>query len=341
MAKPNCMIEDGLGPFLRQEREARHIPLADVSKQTRVRNFYLERIEAGEYRHLPSIPVGRGFVRAYAAAIGVDADAAARQFDREFGTAKEREKEVERSGEKIAFSQIAQASPGHRLWLPFAAAGALIVVSGVALWASMGKTDRYVPVSSLTERLRAAAGPMMKQMPLLLSPSGGMAPKPEARKAPAVPAPKREEEPRSALPARPREILSASVAKPNGNNGLGVPLSVPETARAGDETPEREEGATPPVGSAAPGIAVADGRLALKIRALEDTWVRIVVDRNEIQEFLLTAGNERFWKGSERFILTVGNAAGTQVSLNGSSIALPQSSSNIVRDFVITEKLLN
>ncbi|MBI2131316.1 MAG: DUF4115 domain-containing protein, partial [Candidatus Tectomicrobia bacterium] len=60
-----------------------------------------------------------------------------------------------------------------------------------------------------------------------------------------------------------------------------------------------------------------------------------------IQEFLLTAGNERFWKGSERFILTVGNVAGTQVSLNGSRIVLPQSSSNVVRDFVITEKLLN
>ena len=152
MAKVHCSIEDSLGAFLRQEREARGIPLGDVAKQTRVRNFYLGLIEAGEYNRLPSVPIGRGFVRAYAGAIGVDADAAARQFDREFGTAQRQVKEAELTTEKIAFSQIAHRSAGQRLWLPFAAVAALIVVSGVLFWSLRGKTEQYVPVTSFSER---------------------------------------------------------------------------------------------------------------------------------------------------------------------------------------------
>lgn len=348
MAKAPGIIEDGLGSFLRQEREARGIPLGDVAKQTRVRNFYLECIEAGEYSRLPCVPIARGFVRAYAGAIGVDAEAAARQFDREFGTAQQQMKAAQFSAEKIAFSQIAERPSGQKLWLPFAAVVVLIVVSGVLFWALRGKTEEYVPVTSFSERLKAAAGPMLRQMPQILSPAKSK-PVPPVR-TPPVRTPAAEPQSRNPVPAEGDGVLSVSAAKRNGENGLsGLPAAsaVPGTvASAPPETasarPPAAETPVPP-SNAPPSrpAVVLDSRLALKIRALEDTWVRIVVDQREIQEFLLTAGNERFWKGSERFILTVGNVAGTQVSLNGSRIVLPQSSSNVVRDFVITEKLLN
>lgn len=354
MAKAPCTIEDSLGAFLRQEREARSIALDDVSKQTRVRNFYLTLIESGDYSRLPSVPIGRGFVRAYAVAIGVDADAAARQFDREFGTATQKEKEAELSAEKIAFSQVAQRSPGQRLWLPLVAVAVLILMGGVLFWSLRGKTEQYVPVTSFSERLKAAAGPMLRQVPRLLSPGKSKTAPSESRPAAAQ---KPVAEPQSRNDATPEKSRIFSISAV-GEGGNGSPDSAPVSeapAPAGETRSPRAAASAPPlteVASVAPaavpplpsppvGRVTADGRLALKIRALEDTWVRIVVDQREIQEFLLTAGNERFWKGSEKFILTVGNAAGTQVSLNGSSISLPQSSSNVVRDFVITEKLLN
>ncbi|OGL61207.1 MAG: hypothetical protein A3J27_03200 [Candidatus Tectomicrobia bacterium RIFCSPLOWO2_12_FULL_69_37] len=346
MAKPHGAIEDGLGSFLRQEREARGIPLGDVAKQTRIRNFYLEIIETGEYGRLPSVPIGRGFVRAYASAIGVDSDAAARQFDREFGTAQQQVKQAELSAEKIAFSHIAQRTASQRLWLPFAAVAALIGVSGVLFWSLRGKTERYVPVTSFSERLKAAAGPMLKQMPLFRGPEKASPAPREARPAPAVQKPAPEPQSRGSIPAERAVPLSVSAAKRNGERGDSSPTQPSAAQGAGSSAalapvqPPRPEAPVTP-SNASPGPSVLADRLALKIRALEDTWVRIVVDQREIQEFLLTAGNERFWKGSERFILTVGNASGTQVSLNGSSISLPQSSSNVVRDFVITEKLLN
>ena len=66
-----------------------------------------------------------------------------------------------------------------------------------------------------------------------------------------------------------------------------------------------------------------------------------MVDAKTTEEFLLLAGKERNWKASEKFALTVGNVAGAQISLNGSDIALPKNSSNVLRDFIITKKYLN
>ena len=66
-----------------------------------------------------------------------------------------------------------------------------------------------------------------------------------------------------------------------------------------------------------------------------------MVDADKTEELLLLAGNEKDWKASEKFTLTVGNVAGTQVSLNGAEIALPRNPSNVLRDFVIPRKSLN
>ena len=87
----------------------------------------------------------------------------------------------------------------------------------------------------------------------------------------------------------------------------------------------------------APALDV--GRLGLKIKAVEDTWLRLQVDERDTVELLLTAGNEKSWRGSDKFILTVGNVAGTKVTLNDTVIPLPQPSSNILREFVITDKM--
>ncbi|MEK6712242.1 MAG: helix-turn-helix domain-containing protein, partial [Nitrospinota bacterium] len=304
MAKVTATIEEGLGPFLRQEREARGILLAEISKQTRVRNFYLEAIEAGDYRRLPAVPIARGFVRAYARAIGVDSDAAARQFDREFGKPREAEKEAERSGETIVFSQIAQRPGGHpKMWIPFAAAASLILISGVVFWSLRGKTEQYVPVTSLAERLKAAAGPMLKQMPSFLTPAEqAPATNWSGESRPAVAPAKPGAGPQSLIlaPSEKNEALAA-VGRPSPGNAPTMPIQAPPAAAGNHfENPRvPAAGAQPAPPAAAPSPAPpAEGKLALKIRAVEDTWVRIVVDQREIQEFLLTAGNERFWKGA-------------------------------------------
>jgi len=58
----------------------------------------------------------------------------------------------------------------------------------------------------------------------------------------------------------------------------------------------------------------------LLIRAVEPTWIRVQVDEGQVTEELLQAGAVREWTAAQRFVLTVGNAGGLEVDLNGRRI---------------------
>lgn len=66
------VMADGLGEFLRRERELRHISLDDVAERTKISRRYLEAIEAERYDRLPGETFARGFIRSYAQSIGLD-----------------------------------------------------------------------------------------------------------------------------------------------------------------------------------------------------------------------------------------------------------------------------
>jgi transcriptional regulator with XRE-family HTH domain len=66
------VMVDGLGEFLRRERELRHISLDDVAERTKISRRYLEAIEEEQYDRLPGETFVRGFIRSYAQAVGLD-----------------------------------------------------------------------------------------------------------------------------------------------------------------------------------------------------------------------------------------------------------------------------
>lgn len=61
-----------VGAYLRQERERKNISLDDVAKVTRISLQYLEALERDEFQTLPASVFARGFLRTYAAHIGLD-----------------------------------------------------------------------------------------------------------------------------------------------------------------------------------------------------------------------------------------------------------------------------
>jgi cytoskeleton protein RodZ len=67
-----AVVADGLGEFLRRERELRHISLDDVAERTKISRRYLEAIEEGQYDRLPGETFVRGFIRSYAQYVGLD-----------------------------------------------------------------------------------------------------------------------------------------------------------------------------------------------------------------------------------------------------------------------------
>ena len=71
-----------IGEQLRTAREARGIPLREISDQTRIQVRYLEAIETNDYKRLPGGIFNRSFVKAYAKYVGYDEKEAVEAYTR-------------------------------------------------------------------------------------------------------------------------------------------------------------------------------------------------------------------------------------------------------------------
>ncbi len=74
----------GFGVYLKAQREAKGISLLAVAGRTNIQPDILMRIEAELLEQLPESVYIRGFVRAYAEAIGVDPKAAVLRYERHY-----------------------------------------------------------------------------------------------------------------------------------------------------------------------------------------------------------------------------------------------------------------
>jgi cytoskeleton protein RodZ len=68
---------------------------------------------------------------------------------------------------------------------------------------------------------------------------------------------------------------------------------------------------------------------------LELTWVVVQVDGGSPREALLRPGERVRWKGSDRFTLTLGNAGGVRVELNGKVQGPFGPTGKVARDIVL------
>jgi transcriptional regulator with XRE-family HTH domain len=77
------MDEPSLGIWLRRERERRGITLRQIAEQTKVAVPLLEGLEADDLSRWPAGIYRKGFVRSYAASVGLEPDAVVERFERE------------------------------------------------------------------------------------------------------------------------------------------------------------------------------------------------------------------------------------------------------------------
>lgn len=68
----------------------------------------------------------------------------------------------------------------------------------------------------------------------------------------------------------------------------------------------------------------------LSIQAIEETWVKIIIDRQKAREFTLKAGDLKELKGEKKFNLLIGNAAGVKVRLNDKPVNIIGKSGQVV-----------
>jgi len=71
---------ESLGKYLKKERELRNISLRDVSRNTRVREPFIQALEEDRLDRLPPPTIVKGFLQSYAKYVGLDTNAVLLRF---------------------------------------------------------------------------------------------------------------------------------------------------------------------------------------------------------------------------------------------------------------------
>jgi cytoskeleton protein RodZ len=97
-------MNDTIGDQLRQAREARSISLEEASQATFMRESYLRALENGDFEALPSRTQARGFLRAYAAYLKLDAEPLLAALDFQPGQVEQPTQSTQSASPVIAIS---------------------------------------------------------------------------------------------------------------------------------------------------------------------------------------------------------------------------------------------
>jgi transcriptional regulator with XRE-family HTH domain len=113
--------DTGFGGRLRLERERRHVTLASIAADTKIGLALLQGLERDDLSRWPSGIFRRSFIRAYAQAVGLDADVVTREFLERFRDPSEPPRPVSPDS---APTRAARASDDTALRLTLADRGA-------------------------------------------------------------------------------------------------------------------------------------------------------------------------------------------------------------------------
>ena len=117
-----------LGTMFKGKREEMHLSLKEIENATSIRMTYLQAIEEGEFHKLISPVYAQGFLRQYAAFLGVDGETIIRENPQLF-TRKEQQEFAYGIG-----TLEMRGNPGSGVkWVPnFLWVGAFLLLFGVA-----------------------------------------------------------------------------------------------------------------------------------------------------------------------------------------------------------------
>ena len=283
---------DSLGSKFRTVRESQGLTLEQMVSRTRIQESYLKALEEDSFGQLPERVFTKGFVRAYARSLNLDEEECLRLFAE--CSVSFYQAEDERQQKFALLSEGKRKGRTSRVMVVLLVGG-LVGLGGLVLLQQQ---------SSMT----STVSPVSQQ---------AVEPNDTALSEPELPG--------NASESAEDRPPSSSERQIDADSGA-VNMETASTTDV-DETPEESPAdvrpATPSLSSSdtlsivSPTAASEDEPLVLEIRTLETTWVVVRSDEKEPQEALLQVGETVKWKARERFLLTLGNAGGVEVRLNG------------------------
>jgi cytoskeleton protein RodZ len=267
-----------VGSYLREIRDRRGVSLEEIARTTRVLHRYLEALEADEFATLPAPVFTKGFIRAYCQALGVSPDEAFALYEERPGETGEGPRSQVPEGRAAQAPAPAAVESRQRGGSEAAEGrGRGAVLASFVMLVVLG-----LGLFALTVWLQPARDPR-GEIPATTSVGG---PRPAAGQGPEG------------------GKGTSSSAAPTGDHQAPVPAR-PEVAPApaAAEAPVRISGVTSPY--------------RLVARTSEKTWVRVRTEDGRMSEENIPAGETREWVSNRPFVLTIGNAGGVALELNG------------------------
>lgn len=275
------------GKTLAAQREAMGWTVEQVADQLKLAVRQVIALEEGDYANLPGPAVVRGFVRAYAKVVKLDAAPLVAQIALDTPVANDISSTVRRDSKPASFSQVRFPTNGKRASkFPFG-----LLAIGVLLAGAAGAAWQFglIPQSLLGNGAQVAGSSAGDASVTVLPPPVQDKPVP-ALEGPAG--------------ARPADALPPVINNP-------VPLiSVP---------PVVAPGAAP-----APAVGAPAAQNALVLSVREDSWIEVrPVKGPKLFAGLVKAGQSQTVTVSEPVTLIVGRPSAVDVTLRGVAVPLP------------------
>jgi cytoskeleton protein RodZ len=309
----------GPGKTLAAQREAMGWSVEQVADQLKLAVRQVVALEADDFAALPSPAVTRGFVRAYAKILKLDAAPLVAQVPVDSAPPVE-VNTVRREARPATFSESRFPSHGRRSGLPLGWIGAAVVVFAAAgaAWKfgliPLGQQHAEPAASSDTAVLAPAASAPAA--------NGSASDTLHSTSVPliSVPAPAAEG---AAAPGGETAAPAAGTATPPA--AAATPPAAAATAPAAPAA--TAPAAQQPAANAAPApeAAPAAGGNALVFTVSEDSWidVRPAKGGKPLVSRLVKAGSTETFNVTEPVKVVVGNTHGVRATLRGNAVELP------------------
>ena len=140
---------------------------------------------------------------------------------------------------------------------------------------------------------------------------------------------------------------AAAVKPPPQEAPRTVKAETPSTPKAVEAPPPKAETPAPPAAEAATparaeetsaAVAVpasppkpsSPKQFQLDIKAIEDTWLKVIIDDQKPEEIMLKSGDTKQIEARNHFNLLIGNAGGVELQLNGAPVEVSGKSGQVV-----------
>ena len=311
------------GKTLQSQREALGWSVEQVADQLKLAPRQVVALEAGDYAALPSPAVTRGFVRAYAKLLKIDAAPLVAKIEMNMppeAQAGAASAIPRREPRPAAFSQSRFPIGGKRSRVPVGlVAGAIAVIAaGAALW-HFG----LLPVGQRAAE-QSTEGGVVLDNPLNTTPGVTTPGGPDSLLNPSVPL--------ISVPAPGSETTAPATgpATAPATAPATTPAAPATTAPAPATAPGPAPSATPPGATpatpVAAGPAVQAGANALVLNVREDSWIEVRPARGgkPLISRLVKGGSTETLEVAEPVNLVVGKPSAVSASLRGANLSLPQ-----------------